>query len=125
MRAVSPGWDLDVRRGPDCLIVKLRRPDRSDFHTSSLADQLWSLLELHFVYRVVIDLDQLAMLNSELVGELVVLHRRVRDHNGLVRLCGLSAQNRRVLRLKGLIDRFPAYDCLEEAVMGSLPHKPR
>jgi anti-anti-sigma regulatory factor len=125
MRAVSPGWDLDVRRGPDCLIVKLRSPDRGDPHESSLADQLWSLLELHFVYRVVLELDELTLLNSDLVGELVLLQKRVRKHNGLVRLCGLSAKNRRVLRVKGLVDRFPAYDCLQEAVMGSLPRKPR
>jgi hypothetical protein len=54
----------------------------------------------------------------------VLLDKRIREHDGLLRLCGLSSFNQRVLRLHGLDLRFPTYGDLEEAVMGC-SYKPR
>lgn len=124
MLAIAPGWELEVTRGPGWLLVKVRGPDEDASDTPPLAEELWSLLERHFVYRLVLDLDQLRLLHSYLLGQLVLLDRRVRDHDGLMRLCGLSRYNREVLEVHGLDARFPAYCDCKEAVMGCA-RKPR
>lgn len=125
MPATVAEWELDVRRGPGWLLVKPARPDFQLAESYPLADDLWSLLERHFVYRLVIQCDNVRALNSHLIGQLLVLNRRICQHNGVIRLSGLSAYNKRVLEIHGLVDRFPAYDSLEEAVLGSWPTKPR
>ena len=124
MLAIAPGWELDVERGPDWLLVKLKSPDRDASDTPPLAETLWSLLERHFVYRQVLDQDQVELLHSYQRGQLVLLDRRIHDQDGLMRLCGLSRHNREVLHLHRLDTRFPAYGDCQEAVMGSSP-KPR
>jgi anti-anti-sigma factor len=124
MLAISPGWQLEVERGPDCLLVRVMCPGDATAEAPPLAEHLWSLLEQHFVYRLVLDMDQIELLHSYLLGQLVLLDRRVRDHGGMMRLCGLSRYNQEVLHLHGLSTRFPAYCDCHEAVMGCRP-KPR
>lgn len=124
MPTTAPGRELTVTRGPDSLWVKL---DSAEGFASepTLADQLWSLLEQHFVYRLVLDLSEIESLDRRLLGQLLALQRRIRHHGGLMRLCGLSSANRRLVDSYGLNDRFPRYDDLEQAVMGSWPLNPR
>jgi anti-anti-sigma factor len=124
MLGIAPGWELEVQRGPDWLLVKVRSPGDEASDTPPLAEQLWSLLERHFVYRLVLDLDEIRLLHSYLLGQLVLLDRQVRDHGGMLRLCGLSRYNQDVLHLHGLDARFPAYGDCQEAVMGCR-RKPR
>ncbi|MHC4404638.1 MAG: STAS domain-containing protein [Planctomycetota bacterium] len=125
MLAIAPGWEVEVERGPGWLLVKLRNPE---FDAASeappLAEQLWSLLERHFVYRLVLDFHDVSLLHSCLLGQLILLDKQVRDHHGVVRLCGLSRGNQEVLHVHGLDSRFPAYASPKEAVMGC-GRKPR
>jgi anti-anti-sigma factor len=123
MLALAPGWELDVERGPDWLLARLKCPGRSSgdlaFDTPPLAKTLWAVLEQHFTYRLVLELDQVDLLNSHLIGQLVELYKRIREHDGVLRLCGLSAYNRQVLRACRLENRFWAYHNREEAVLGT------
>ena len=118
------GWELTVMRGPDSLWVKVGNPEESSSETV-LAEQLWSLLEQHFTYRLVLDLSEVKSFDRKLLGQLLALNRRVRHHCGLMRICGLLPPNQRMVESYGLNDRFPSYDSLEDAVMGSWPGNPR
>lgn len=124
MQTLAPGWELDVRRGPGWLLVKVRRPVADPPPAPSLADCLWSLLESHFVYRLVLELDEIQVLDRYLLAQLMRLQHRIRQHNGVLRVCGLSPINRRILENQGLDDRLPLYEDLTEAVMGA-GRKPR
>lgn len=126
MPTTIAGWELEVERGPGWLFVKPHwsEPDESP-EVHSLADQIWSLLEQHFVYRVVLDLDEMGNLDPPALAQLVKLYRRCHDHGGCMRLCGLNPYNRRLLRLRGLSGLFPAHESPEEAVMGFSRRKPR
>jgi anti-anti-sigma factor len=115
---------MEVDRGPDCLLVSLKSPNDVASEPPPVADELWSLLETHFVYRLVLELDRVELLQSHLLGQLVLLDKRIREHDGMMRLCGLSPFNQRVLRTHGLDVRFPTYGDREEAVMGC-SRKPR
>lgn len=125
MLAVAPGWELEVERGPGWLLVRIKSLDGSS-PEPPLADELWDLLERHFTYRLVLELDQVSVLNSHLIGQLVRLYRLIRQHDGVMRLCGLSPHNLDVLRICRLDDRFLPYRDREEAVMGcSSPRHPK
>ncbi len=90
-----------------------------------LAEQVWQLLEQNFTRRVVLELDQLGCLTSQLVGQLVSLQDRVVAEGGVIRVCGLSPANQAVLGKCGLLGRFVCYDTRPDAVMGYRPPQPR
>jgi anti-anti-sigma regulatory factor len=120
MLATAPGCDFEVQRGPDWLIVRVRNldPHESDI---PLADLLWSIMQQHFAHRLVLELDEVETLSRKMIGELLWLYRRIEEHDGVLRLCGLSARNRELLNACRMGDRLPPYEDRQEAVMGR-PH---
>lgn len=122
---LAPGWMCAVDRGPDWLFVRPTLPKKGNTEEIDLADAVYDLMQQHFAHRVVIELYDLAMLRSWLVGQLVHLHKRVTANGGTMRLCGLSDSNQEVLRTCRLEDCFPQYADRAAAVMGCRPTKPR
>lgn len=118
MPAIASGCELDVERGPDWLLVRVRSPDLAETDETPLADRLWGLLQQHFTYRLVLELDEVPVLNSYWIGQLIQLYRRIATHDGVMRLCGLSSYNRQVLHACRLDDRLLPYGDRQEAVMG-------
>ena len=118
MIEIGPGWEMDVDRGPDWVFVTLRNPDPDATGTPPLAESLWRLLKNNASYRLVLELDQIEVLYSYLIGQLVLLHKRIYIHGGMMRLCGLSPHNQEVLHLCRMDERFPPYASREDAVMG-------
>jgi len=112
------GWELEVDRGPGWLFVRIRCPNQDPWEPPALADRVWRLLQEHFVDRVVLELDQIEILSSRLIGQLVLLYKRVSSRGGVMRLSGLSPENQEVLRLCRLDERFASYHNREEAVLG-------
>lgn len=125
MNELAPGWLAAVERGPDWLFVRLQRPDLMAVDTPQLADALWDLLQRHFMNRMVLELDDIEYLYSDVVAQLVKLHKRLRNADGVLRICGLSPSNQEVLQSSGLDGRLPNYGDREEAVMGYRPAQPR
>jgi anti-anti-sigma factor len=117
---------LDVERGPDWLLVRVRSVDQDEPETPPLAEQLWALLEQHFTYRLVLEMDEVRLLNSHLIGQLIRLCRRIEEHDGVLRLCGLSPYNCQVLHTCRLDRQLLPYQDRREAVTGCpRPQKPR
>jgi len=126
MVVLSPGWTLDVERGPDWLIVTLHTGDGAEWTCPPLAETVWELCGRHFTYRVVLDLASLTVLPTALIGQLVRLQKRICTHDGVLRLCGLSEHNREVLHSCRLDGYLPEFHDRGEAVMGTfVPAKPR
>src|SRR5262245_21128467 len=96
---LAPEWTMDIDRGPDWLFIRLSPPRHGDTGEIRLAEMIWQKLEQCFCYRMVLELDDVGMLRSWMVGELVRLHKRVTTHGGMLRLCGLSKTNEDVLRI--------------------------
>ena len=117
MLDLALGWELAVERGPDWLFVRISGADDDGSETPPLADRLWSLLQEHLTHRLVLELDQVDVLGSHLIGQLVLLDKWMSEHGGVLRLCGLSPHSRRVLKRRRLDGRFPAYGNRMEAVM--------
>lgn len=117
--------NLEVERGPGCLFVQIEPPVEALPTWDGLADQLWELLEGQFIYRIVLDMRDVEIMNSSLIGQLVMLHKRVHTRGGMLRLCHLSEANQEVLQGIRMLDRFPSYADREQAVMGHHPAYPR
>ena len=124
MSATIAGCQFDVDRGPDWLMIKVRRSKEDPLVYEPMGERLWHLLEQHFTYRLVLEMDQAAALTSEIIAQLIRLQKRIDEHGGTLRLCGLSPHNQRVLRTCALEDRLPAYESREQAVRGD-PRLPR
>jgi len=125
MLAIAPGWELKIERGPNCLLARIVRAGEFDEHPA-LADELWAQMKRHMTYQVVLEMDEVGRLDSFLLGQLVQLYKRVRDHDGLLRLCGLTEPDRHVLHLCQLEGLLPAYRGREDALMGRFtPTQPR
>jgi anti-anti-sigma regulatory factor len=118
MLEIAPGWRLDIDRGPNWLFVTVREPGQNAWDTPPLAERLWALLQAHLVDRLILELGEIKVLNSYLLGQLVLLHKQICTHGGVMRLSGLSQSNQEVLHLFRLDDRFPHYCTREEAILG-------
>lgn len=127
MPGVTGSYEFAVERGPNCLFVRLTTWN-SITEAADLAETLWNLLDQHLTYRLVLELDEVEVLRSFLIGQLVLLHKRICQHGGMLRLCGLSPRNHEALKIARLADRFPAYQNRNDAVRGAYlpyPTKPR
>jgi len=120
---VASRWKADVDRGPDWVFVRLRPGQHPG--DSPLADYLWSILQQHFTYRLVLELDEVRDLQSHLIGQLALLAQRIQKRGGLLRLCGLSEDNKALLNTCRLDSYMPHFATRGEAVMGHRPHQPR
>jgi anti-anti-sigma factor len=116
MADICGDWDVEVDRGPDWLFLRLR-PGKQE--PDGVADKLWSLADRHFTYRLVLEMNDLDILPSRLMGQLVVLHKRVLQRDGALRLCGLSDDCAQALHFCRLDQALPNYECREDAVMGN------
>ena len=126
MLATVAGYEFDVDRGPDWLWVRIRSLDTGSSPAAPLAEQLTELVEKHFIYRIVLELHRVPELSSHLIGELVQLSRHIQEHDGVLRVCGLSPEGRAMLEMCGLDDLCLAYETREEAIVGSCgPRMPR
>jgi hypothetical protein len=120
-----PGWTLETERGPDWLFIRPIPPANvMQSGEVEFAEAIWERMDQQFCYRVVLEMDRIPLLRSWLIGQLVLLHKRVAAHDGLMRLAGMSDGNQDVLHMVRLADRFPQYVDRGAAVMGWRP-KPR
>jgi hypothetical protein len=126
MFTVSPGWEFEVDRGPDWLLVKVRQPQSRQAAAQSLDGALWDLLERHSAHRLVVEFDQIDRFDESLIDQLLELHARIEGHGGMLRVCGLSPFNRRLLVQRHLDDRLVPYCDRGDAMLGHpLPRQPR
>jgi len=104
---------------PSYLLVRLRDAAARVSHRTCLAQVLWSLLEEHFTYRLVLDLEGAGGLDEADVEQLMTLARRLITRQGTIRLCGLSAYNRGVLERLGVMSYLLVYSDLGEALFAN------
>lgn len=126
MLTIAPGVELDVQRGPNWLLVRIDSLDADRCDSIPLADDIWEMLQRHFTWRLVLDLGRAPSLNRHLINELLDLQRRIAAQGGVLRVCGVSARDARMLASLRLDDRLTPYSSWEEAVRGAgCMRKPR
>jgi anti-anti-sigma regulatory factor len=114
----SGGWHVDVDQGTDWLYLRPHAPNEDALQDAPLADMLWQFAQERSAFWLIIDLETVARLNSYLVGQLMLIHKRAHLNKGRMRLCGVSSDNYRVIEALRLVDRFPHYATRSDAEMG-------
>ena len=113
------GLKLCVDRGPNWLFVKLRSSGTRINRVPQIADGLWSIATRHFVYRIVLELDELDSLPAGMMAQLVLLRERLSQCGGALKICGLSDECIETLHECHLDSALPHYSTRTAAVMGS------
>lgn len=121
----SPSWTTDVERGPNWLFLRLHAPEKKASDSNDLADVVWQTMQQHLAQRVVLEMDDLKMLNSRLIGQLVQLQKRISSQGGILKVCGLNEAGQAALHSTRLDSQLPCYRDRTEALMGKRPAQPR
>ncbi len=115
---ISNGWGLDVEVGPEWLFITVRCQRGHTWETPPLADNIWELVDKLSAHQLIIELQEVEILHSLLIGQMILLHKRITSQGGLMRFAGLSSQNQMALDVANLSGRFPWYHTRDEAVAG-------
>jgi hypothetical protein len=107
-----------VDRGPNWLFVKLHTRRNWTNELPNLADELWSVAERHFIYRLLLELEELRSVPKGLIEQLLVLNERLTDSGGALRISGLSTKCAQTLRAAGLDAAAPEHDAQESGIHG-------
>ncbi len=115
---------MRIERGPDWLLVRLdgdacRDPAASEF---ALADGIWDALRENHARRVLLELDEVDAISDDLIATITTLASRIRSAGGLMRMCGLSENEIRTLRARGVAN-VAHYHSRAEAI--GAPKRPR
>ena len=116
---VIDGFRLSVDRGPNWLFVKLRPKRSFADDVAQVADHLWSVASRHFIYRLVLELEELHRMPAEMIEQLVSLQERLNQCGGSLRICGLTADCAESLRGCQLDAALPNYATRHDAVLGA------
>lgn len=117
----APGWRICTDVSQDWIFLRVVCSDPEADGCPPIAETAWSLAEKHGVIRLVIELEASAGISSYVIGQLLLLHKRCHLNGGVVRLCGVTADQYSVIKLMRLADRLPNYPSREAAVMGCRP----
>jgi anti-anti-sigma factor len=112
------GLEFNVDRGPNWLFVKLKTRAAPESAVPQIADKLWSISSRHFIYRLVLELDDLDQMPSGMMGQLITLQSRLAQCGGALRICGLSPECEETLHNCQLDSALPNHASREAAVMG-------
>ena len=112
------GLKITVDRGPNWLFVKLRPSRNWTEHLPQLADELWAIASRHFIYRLVLELEELKSLPTGLLEQLTLLQDRLVECDGALRICGLSAKCAQALCDAGLDAALPNHPTRDAAIHG-------
>ena len=122
MSKVEQRREMEVARGPDWLIVRVHVEPHE---AGDFADRIWAMMEKHFIYRLVLEMEDVQFMPSVLMGQLVMLQKRLLQHNGSLRLSGLRPSCEEALHFCRLDHTLSHFDSCVEAVQGSDVAKPR
>jgi anti-anti-sigma regulatory factor len=91
------GWQLDTQQVGEWLCVWVRREDEAEIDV--FMSRLWTVLRERHAYRLVLELDEVKVLSSRLIGHLIRLEQQIALQGGLLRLSGLSPEHLDALEL--------------------------
>ena len=116
-----PTYQFDIDRGPNWLLVGIRRATQGGAGLEAFATHIQSLLEQHLTNRLVVDLHRAGTVTEILAEQLAETRDWLMERGGVMRICGPSPQQREILERHGLGERFVAYRNRAEAVQGDQP----
>lgn len=125
MLEIAPGWNVEMDRGPNWLIVRFHAPAENGAADVDLRQQLWALMQRHLTNRLVVELDALPRIDEGMIHQLAQLQEQIEDAHGQLRVCGVTGDSEHALRNAGTRRPISVFRDRGEAVMGFRPAHPR
>jgi hypothetical protein len=113
------GLELNVDRGPNWLFVKLRNKTAPRGTVPHIADKLWAISTRHFIYRLVVEMDELEQLPASWMDELTELQQRLSECGGALRICGMSPECEETASVRPRDSSLTNHPSRVDAVLGS------
>jgi anti-anti-sigma factor len=113
----EPANRLITTRQQDVTVVELM--DKKILDESSigqLGEQLAALVDAEAAPRVVLDFVNVAHMSSSALGMLITLHKRIRERNGVLRLCNIHPTIYEVFQITRLNQVFGILSTRDQAV---------
>jgi anti-anti-sigma regulatory factor len=121
MVQMAGSWELTFAQVSNWLLVSARPVTKDGGIAQSLLPALWSTMQRHRTYRMVLDLWECRVMGNPLIGEVGELDQRARALGGCLRMCGLSPRDRESLRDCGLGHIYDLYAvCQDEFELPAL-----
>jgi anti-sigma B factor antagonist len=115
MREQSPR--LKVVQDPNATIVELTdRKILDEVNISQIGEQLRALVSMKKGARLVLDFRNVAHMSSSALGMLITVHKRIREQQGQLRMCGISPAIMEVFQITRLSEIFSISASREEAL---------
>ena len=108
---------LDSRPIGNVLIIECKGRIVAGTETFSLHSYIGDALIKHS--DIVLQLEQVAFIDSSGLGALVRLISKARAKGGDIKLCGIQQQARTALKMTNLLSLFETYDSMPEAIMAA------
>jgi len=81
-----------------------------------IGDELTQLVTKDHRIKLLLNFENVEYLSSAALGKLISLHKRVREHNGQLKLCGIRPEIYEVFKITKLNLLFEIYDDEELAL---------
>ncbi len=116
MPSNSPGelLRLDVEPRGDALVARLVG-SANMINAADLQDQLFAIVDRK-PSHLVLDLSQLAFINSVGLGGIIAAHVRSRRQKGVISIAAPTPDILELLRVTNLTRLFPVYDSVDDAI---------
>jgi hypothetical protein len=122
MVSIAGGYELDVDRGPNWLFVKVQPTAKPTKQASQIADEIWSISSRHFIYRLVLELDQFDTVPEDLIDQILTLQERLAERGGSLKLCGVSPECEGQIHERHLEESLRIHESRVHAVLGNSTH---
>ncbi len=86
------------------------------YHIDQVGKELTVLVQKQQIRRLIVDLSTAKMISSKALSVFLNLHHMLKEHDGLIALCGIDPMLYRVFKVTRLQDVFTFYPSAEAAV---------
>jgi anti-anti-sigma factor len=111
-----PEWLLVERVGGDVVVRLLQSELFDEEAIDCFGEQMHDLLDGQGCHRLVLHLGAVERMASHMVGELIVLQKKVRTRSGKLILCGLNQALRETFEILKLDQVFSIRETQEQAL---------
>ena len=108
---------LSVSQEPNATVVELLdRKLLDEMSIMSVGDEINDLVARSSPAKLVLDFTNVAHMSSSALGMLITLHKRIREQDGQLRLCGIQPAIYEVFVITRLSEIFRIFQSRQEAL---------
>ncbi len=103
-------------RGDVTIVSFMDKKILDEANIQEIGDELTRLVTKDHRIKLLLNFENVEYLSSAALGKLISLHKRVREHNGQLKLCGIRPEIYEVFKITKLNLLFEIYDDEELAL---------